>query len=297
MIVSRINRSMFMSILILTTFMLVLSTLALACSAKRGEEELSGLLVVKGSVTVYPIMTATKVAFIREHPKVAIEIEDIGSTGGIRSIIESTADIGMSSRGVKDTEQDEAKQKEIDLQLVAIGWDGLTIWVNKANGLTQISSATAKEIFFDGTINNWSQIPESGLNGPIDVYHTNPSECGCALTFQSKIGNGEDWVQNSTNIPLPMWDIIPPIRDNTNAIGFSVFNYGEKYGEGKIKALTLDGVAPSRETVADRSYPLTRALYLVTDGDPKGLASELINFILSSKGQDIVEQQGFMRLE
>ena len=129
-------------------------------------------------------------AFIREQPNVEIEIEDIGSTKGIESIIESTADIGMSSRGVEDTERDEAEQKGIDLRLWTIGKDGLTIWVNKANDLTEISSTTTKAIFFEGAINNWSQIPESGLTGSIDVYHTNPSECGCALTFQKELEMG-----------------------------------------------------------------------------------------------------------
>jgi phosphate transport system substrate-binding protein len=293
MLMSKIKKSMLMSIVVLTTLAMLLTTLAAAC----GEEELSGKLVIKGSVTVYPIMTAAKVAFIREHPKVEIEIEDIGSTKGIESIIESTADIGMSSRGVKDTERDEAEQKGVDLQLFAIGWDGLTIWVNKANDLTEISSATAKAIFFEGTISDWSEIPESGLTGPIDVYHTNPAECGCALTFQSKIGDGEDWVPSSTNVPLPMYDIIPHVRDNPNAIGFSVYNYGELYGERKIKALILDGVAPSAETVADKSYPLARALYLVTNGEPEGLAAELVDFMLASEGQNIVEQAGFMPLD
>jgi len=295
MIMSRIKRSMFLSVVVLTTFAVLLTIPSVACT----EEELSGELVVKGSVTVYPIMHAAGIAFEREHPKVEIDAEDVGSTAGIKSIIDSTADVGMSSREAKDTELDEAEQKGVDLQFVAIGWDGLTIWVNTANALTEISTATAKAIFFDGTISDWSDpsIAESGLTGPIDVYHTNPSECGCALTFQSKIGDGEDWVPNSTNVPLPMYDIIPHIRDNTNAIGFSVYNYGELYGERKTKALLLDGVLPSRETVADHSYPLTRALWLVTDGEPSDLAGELINFILSSEGQEIVEEQGFMPLD
>ena len=65
----------------------------------------------------------------------------------------------------------------------------------------------------------------------------------------------------------------------------------------EVKALTIDGVVPSVETVLKGTYPISRPLFMYTNGKPKGLAKDFIDFVLSEEGQRIVKEQGFVPLK
>ena len=77
------------------------------------------------------------------------------------------------------------------------------------------------------------------------------------------------------------------------AIGY----VGIGYITPEVKALEIDNVMPSDESVLDKSYKLARPLFMYTNGDPSGLAKEFLDFILSDKGQDIVKEVGFVKLK
>ncbi|MFH0811477.1 MAG: substrate-binding domain-containing protein, partial [Pseudomonadota bacterium] len=77
------------------------------------------------------------------------------------------------------------------------------------------------------------------------------------------------------------------------AIGY----VGLGYLSPKVKALVVDGVTPSKETVLSKHYVLARPLYMYTNGEPKGIVKEFIDFILSEEGQKLVEEIGFISLK
>jgi phosphate transport system substrate-binding protein len=83
------------------------------------------------------------------------------------------------------------------------------------------------------------------------------------------------------------------VANTPGAIGY----VGLGFISSSVKALELDGVVPSRETVISGTYPVTRPLFMYTNGKPKGLAKEYIDFILSDEGQKIVEEEGFVGLK
>jgi phosphate transport system substrate-binding protein len=83
------------------------------------------------------------------------------------------------------------------------------------------------------------------------------------------------------------------VAGNENAIGY----IGLGYIDSSVKAIKIDGVTPSSTTVKGGTYPISRSLYMYTKDSPSGLAKSFIDFILSSEGQDIVEEIGFIRID
>lgn len=111
-----------------------------------------GNLTIAGSTSVSPVMEKIAEKYEQLHPKVSIEIQSTGSSAGMRSVIEDSADIGMASRQLKDSE------KEV-LNHEAIAIDGIAVIVNNENPLESISLDEVKSIYI-GEITNWDYIKE-----------------------------------------------------------------------------------------------------------------------------------------
>ncbi|MBN1785947.1 MAG: substrate-binding domain-containing protein, partial [Candidatus Methanofastidiosa archaeon] len=77
---------------------------------------------------------------------------------------------------------------------------------------------------------------------------------------------------------------------------YSIGYIGLGYVDAAVKLIAVDGVEPSEATVLDGSYPISRYLYMITNGEPTGLAKAFIEFVLSSEGQDIIAVEGFIKL-
>jgi phosphate transport system substrate-binding protein len=82
------------------------------------------------------------------------------------------------------------------------------------------------------------------------------------------------------------------ILSNPNAIGY----VGEGFVDSSVKALKIEGIAPSKETIKAGTYPVSRKLYMITKGDATGKTKDYIDYIMSDAGQDIVEEEGFVRV-
>ncbi len=111
-----------------------------------------GNLTIAGSTSVNPVMEKIAEKYEQLHPKVSIEIQSTGSSAGMQSVIEDSADIGMASRQLKDSEK-EALNHE------AIAIDGIAVIVNNENPLESISLDEVKSIYI-GEITNWDDIKE-----------------------------------------------------------------------------------------------------------------------------------------
>lgn len=111
---------------------------------------LTGKIVVSGSSSVTPIMEKLREAYIELNPNVEIEVQQSDSSAGMTSAINGTADIGMASRKLKDSEKEELKD-------IAIALDGIAVITHKENTITNLSIDDVKNIFI-GKIINWNEI-------------------------------------------------------------------------------------------------------------------------------------------
>jgi phosphate transport system substrate-binding protein len=258
------------------------TAVALGSSAFAAEK-----LVIKGSDTLGAKMVPQIAeAFKAENPDVTFEIAAEGSSTGVKAIITDTADIGMSSRDVKEKEIAEAKSNGVDMQTIVVARDGIAIIANEKNPITTLSVEQIGGIF-TGKIANWAAV--GGKPGDISAYTRNTSS-GTYKVFQELAMNKEDY-GDQTQKMAGNEQIAAEVAKNVNGIGYVGLAYIDTPG---VKVVLVNGVAPSNDTVNDTSYPLARALYYLSNGEPTGLAKKFVDFTLGEKGQKVVADVHFV---
>jgi phosphate transport system substrate-binding protein len=217
---------------------------------------------------------------------VSFDIAAEGSSTAFTNLAAGTADIGMSSRKVKDEERTFCKTKGVFLKEVNVAWDMITIVVNKGN---PVQDLTKKQIagIFSGAIKDWSEV--GGTPGAISVYTRNTSS-GTYKDFQGLAMGGKDYGSNSQKM-AGNEQIAAEVGNNKNGIGYCGLAYSHAKG---IKMVNVDGKQPEPSTV--KSYPLSRPTFFYTNGDAKGAAKEFIDFCLSAEGDRIAGVVGFVPL-
>lgn len=245
-------------------------------------------LVIKGSDTlgaklVPQMAEAFKAKKDRLGESLAIEIAAEGSATGIASVLDGTADIGMSSRELRPSELERAKARRLELESILVARDALVVIVNERNPLKSISSRELAAIF-SGDIKNWAAL--SNKPGDISVYTRNTSS-GTYVSFRKLALQPRDYSEDILKL-AGNEQIAHEVANNTNAIGYVGLAYAQRPG---IRTLAVDDLLPR-----DGSYPLERPLYFLINhaGDSKPLRSEFINFALSPKGQELVERVQFL---
>jgi phosphate transport system substrate-binding protein len=260
----------------------LIGALTLGATAQAADK-----LVIKGSDTLGAKMVPQiKEAFVAKHPNVTFEIAAEGSSTGVKAIITDTADIGMSSRDVREQEIAEATSNGVDMQTIVVGKDAIAVIVNAKNPITRLTVEQVGQIF-TGKVTNWAAV--GGRPGDISAYTRNTSS-GTYKVFQSLAMNKEDY-GSQTQKMAGNEQIASEVAGNLNGIGYVGLAYAETPG---VKVVLVNGAEPSIKAVNDGSYPLARPLYYLVNGEPKGLAKEFIDFTLSEAGQKIVQSVGFV---
>ncbi|MGC8816920.1 MAG: phosphate ABC transporter substrate-binding protein [Candidatus Hadarchaeum sp.] len=238
---------------------------------------------VKGSTTVLPIAQAAAEAWMDAHPNDKITVEGGGSGVGIAALIDGTCDIANSSRTLKDEE------KSAGLVEHRIALDAVCVIVNSTNPVNELTLEQLKAIF-KGDITNWSEV--GGPNLEIVVY-TRESTSGTYETFETKVMKPENITLRALT-KTSNGEMAQAISGNPNGIGYVGIGYlADASG---IKALKINGIEPSVSTVQSGAYPISRYLFMITKGQPEGLAKEFIDFVTGPSGQKIVEEHGFVKL-
>ena len=243
---------------------------------------LSGSLNVAGSTTVQPLAERLAEAFSAQHPGVVIDVKGGGSSVGIKSAGQGTVDIGMASREVKDSELKEFP----GLKVYRIAVDGVAIVVNPAVGVSGLSKQQVQGIF-SGAIANWREV--GGADAPIIVVAREEGS-GTREFFQQYFMGADKVILDKAILQSSNGAVRTTVASTPNSIGFLSFGYVDQ----SVKALRLDGVAPTEANVQSGAYGAWRYLNLLTRGQPAGLAKAWIDFILSPEGQQIVVKEGYL---
>ena len=242
-------------------------------------------LVLTGSTTVLPIAQLCAEKFMDQHPDVNISVRGGGSGVGIAALIDGTCDIAMASRPMKTKELKSARGKGINPLATVIAKDGIAIIVHPSNPLSEITLAQLKDIY-TGKISNWKDV--GGKPGKIVVISRDVAS-GTFEVFKKIVLKGAKTRADALMLASNK-AVATTVEKTPGAIGY----VGLGYISSKVKALAVDGVEPTKETVVSGKYKLARPLYLYTDGKPMGLAKEFIDFVLSPEGQKIVDKIGFV---
>ncbi len=242
---------------------------------------------VTGSTTVLPLVQKAAEKYMDHHSTVNIQIAGGGSGVGVQSVGEGTAAIGMSSRDMKDAE----KKRYPNLNPIAIAKDGIALVVHPTNPVNSLTLEEVKKIY-EGTYMNWSQL--GGEDKEIVVIGRD-SASGTREFFWTRVMKKGDFV-NTMLEKNSNGAVKQTVSQTPGAIGY----IGLGYLDGTVKPLTIkindQEVTPTSENVRSGLYPISRSLYLIVRGNPEGLVQDFINFMLSSEGQKIVEEEGFVPL-
>jgi len=245
-------------------------------------------VILEGSTTVLPIAQAAAETFMMKNPQVDVTVRGGGSGVGIASLIDGTCDIANSSRPIKDTELDKAVTNGRSPKACVIAMDGICVIVHPSNSVNALTMKQIKGIY-TGAISNWSQV--GGPDKKIVVI-SRDSSSGTFEAFGTLALNSAK-VRPDALMQASNQAIASTVSRTEGAIGY----VGLGYLTPEVKAIDVDGVKASKETVLNNKYALGRPLFMYTNGEPRDEVKEFIDYILSPDGQKMVEEQGFVRLK
>lgn len=257
----------------------ILSLTSTACLAEK--------VVIAGSTTVLPIAQKTAEVFMDDNPSVDISVRGGGSSVGIAALIDGTCDIADASRAIKETEIQKAAANGKDPVAHIVAMDGIAVVVNKANPISKLSRKQVRDIF-TGKVSDWSQL--GGKPGKIVVVSRDTSS-GTFEAFGELVMNKEKVLPGAL-MQASNQAVAQSVALTPSAIGY----VGLGFMSGDIKALEIEGVRPSRETVISGEYAVTRPLFMYSDGKPEGPIKDYLEFVKSREGQRLVEEQGYVGL-
>ena len=281
---------------ILLTLTMALSLLA-GCGSSKKEEQpaetndtkteqpaeaapapLSGAVALNGSTSMEKVVGALGEQFMSDNSGVSVTYDATGSGAGIEAASNGSADIGLSSRGLKDEE------KSSGLVGTTVALDGIAVIVNPANGVEDLTVEQIAKIF-TGETTDWSEL--GGAAGTISCIGREAGS-GTRDGFESITGTKDackmDQELTSTGA------VIEAVAGNPNAIGYASLSALKD----TVKAVTVGGVVCSEETVLDGSYEIQRPFVFVTkDGVAlSAQAQAFFDFATSSAANDLIRGAG-----
>ncbi len=257
-------------------------------AAMRDDASLRGRLVLTGSSTIAPLAAEIGKRFERENPEARVDVQTGGSSRGIRDVARGAADVGMSSRPLKDEEKEGLVAK-------TMARDGVGFLVHSTNPVTDLSNEQLAAIY-TGKISEWQDV--GGQDAPIVVI--NRAEGRSELDLVTEFWGIETPDIVADVIAGENQQGIKAVAGNPNAIVYmSIGSSEQEIARGEpIRLLPLGGVEATAATVRSGAYPLARPLILVSKAEGSGsLVDAFINFATSSEVEDLVEAQAFVPIE
>ena len=247
-------------------------------------------LVIKGSDTLgAKLVPMLAEEYKAANPGVSFEIAAEGSTTGLTAIIDSTAQIGMSSRRAKPTELSGGAAKGVMLKPTIVCYDGMAVIVNINSPLKDLTKRQVEQIF-TGDVTDWSAI--GGNPGAISIYTRNTSS-GTYSDWKDLAMKKRDYASSSQKM-AGNEQIAAEVAKNPNGIGYVGLAYIHAPG---IHVVSIEGQTPAKDNVLSKKYPYARPSFYYTNGEPAGEAAKFIEFTLSEAGQKIVEKVGFVAIK
>jgi phosphate transport system substrate-binding protein len=267
------------------------------CSRRDGRTTIQN----KGSDTMVNVAQAWAEEYQKIRPNVGIAVSGGGSGTGIASITNGTVDIANSSRDLKADERSIAKQntgKDVIEHVVA--YDALAIYVHESNPLAKITKTNLACIFGEeGTCTKWTdlgvEVPTCAGQEIVRVSRQNNS--GTYAFFREWVMGEKDLKLGSRDMQGSK-DVVDLVERTPCAIGYSGLGYKTPQVKTICVATTDDGacVEPTIAGAISGEYPMSRALFMFTVGEPQGEVARYIAWVRSDAGQVVVEQSGYAPL-
>ncbi len=230
-------------------------------------------ITIAGSTSVQPVAEKLATTYMAEHPNIKIDVQGGGSAVGIKSVEQGTVKIGSSSENLPPEDSGILNQ-------TIIGKDGIAIIVNNENSINNLTTAQLMGIY-SGNITNWDQV--GGKNAQIDVIAREQGS-GTRSNFEKLVLNGSQ-IEGGAIVQSSTEAVKQSVIGDPNAIGFISFSNLDS----TVKAVSIDGISISDESVENGSYKIQGPFLFLTKGEPKGAVKDFINWVTGPEGQTIVK--------
>ncbi len=269
----------------------------LAACTKGGKDRV--MIQNKGSDTMVNLAQAWAEEYRKIEPTVPVAVMGGGSGTGIAALMNGTVDIANASREIKTQEKDAAKKNTgKDPVEHVVAYDALAVYLHPANPLNQITKKQLACIYGeDGTCTKWSDlgIEVPGCSNQEIVRISRQNNSGTYMFFREwTLGDKKDFKLGSRDLQGSK-DVVDLIERTPCAIGYSGIGYKTDHVKTPCVASEEGGpcILPSIQTAVSGEYPISRALYMYTLGEPTGKAKQYLDWTRSDAAQKIVEQVGY----
>ena len=257
------------------------SPAAVESEAPAGDNtQISGIVNTNGSTSMEKVMGYLKEGFAEVQPGITINYTASGSSAGITGAKDGTCDIGLASRDLKDG--------ETGVKPITVAKDGIAIVVNPQNPVANLTVEQIAQLA-TGEITNWSEV--GGNDGQV-VFMGREAGSGTRDGFESITGT-EDACKYQ-NEYTSTGEVIAAVVSNPNAIGYASLSSVDE----TVKAITVDGVAPTEETVLDGTYAIQRNFnFIVSDSaELSDAANAFVQWATSAEASDLIAGAGAVPL-
>lgn len=249
-----------------------------------------------GSTTLLPLANEWREDFNKRHPDVRLAVSGGGSGTGIQALISGTAQIANASRPMTDGEKGQAAEAGIEPVEHIVAYDGMAIIIHPSNPVDELSIQQLSDMFC-GNIRSWKQV--GGADEQI-VLINRDSSSGTYQVFKELVVQMEQTATDRDYAPEALalqsnQMVVESVANSDTAIGYCGLGYlGPKVKPIEVAPLGGgEAVAPSPENVKEGNYPISRSLYMYTNGEPTGPLADYFQYV-RGPGQRIVEELGFV---
>ncbi len=268
--------------------------------AKGGGKSIS----ISGSNTMAQVATAWAEKF-HEDTGIKPDVAGGGSSIGITALTAGQIDICTSSRSMKDPEKATIKEKRgKEVKEFVVGIDALAVFVHPDNPIKEITVDQLKQIYVEGgSITTWEQVSPGGLTGNIEALGRENTSGTYEFIHDVVLGKNAAGDKNKFRTTVAPQSSSQAIIDNLATIKTSIGYDGMAFNSPKVKQVAVSkktgdpAVMPGADDARSGKYPLARKLYLYTVGEPEGSVKAFIDFALSTEGQKLLSEIGYVSLK
>jgi phosphate transport system substrate-binding protein len=284
-----------------TALMLALSLVVAACGGGGGggsqggggSEPVSGEIAIEGSSTVQPITQAAAELFREENPDARIEVGGAGTSDGFEAFCQGDTQISDASRPIDVAEEVPiCEENGVEFIEIPVAFDGISVVVNEQNDFaTEVTSEQLKTLWepaAEGEITRWSQVDPQWPDEDMNLYGPGTESGTYEFFNETIVGNEEEANRSDAEMSEDDNVLVQGVAGDQNALGYFGFSYYEN-NLGDLKALAVDGVEPSAETIRSGEYVLSRPLFIYVNAkalENNDAVKPFVDFYVSEQNLD-----------
>jgi phosphate transport system substrate-binding protein len=234
--------------------------------------------------------------YMTTEKDIEIVVSGGGSGTGISALINKQIDIADASRQIKASEIEAANDAGVNPVEWKVALDGISVIVNAANPLEEITYEQLRGIY-NGAVTDWSEV--EGNEGVVVAYGRQ-STSGTYVYFNEEVLDEDDYRADKQQLAGNA-EIVEAVISDPNGIGYVGVAYAEARGDElkilKVKKEASDtAYLPTPTNIANGNYPISRYLYVYTDGTPEGAIADYLRYVLGGDGQEVANEVGYISI-